>query len=157
MIDTETQAHLESGSALIIGTVGADGRPHATRGWGLDVVDAARGVVRVLLAADDADVGDHVATTGRIAITGSDVATLATIQAKGRVQVVEPATAADRRRAARYCDAMFGAIGEVDGTPRELLERLVPTGYLACVVELDEWFDQTPGPRAGAPMGAGAV
>ena len=54
MFSEEMVAFLESGCSLILGTVGADGAPHAGRGWGLDVVDPATGRVRLLLDAADA-------------------------------------------------------------------------------------------------------
>jgi hypothetical protein len=40
----------------------------------------------------------------------------------------------------------------VDGTERRLLERLVPSDYTAWTVAIDEVYDQTPGPGAGAPL-----
>ncbi len=34
-----------------------------------------------------------------------------------------------------------------------LTERLRPAAYVACTVEIDEAYDQTPGPGAGARLG----
>ena len=42
MFDPETRAFLESGCGLLVGTVGADGEPHAGRGWGMDVLEPGR-------------------------------------------------------------------------------------------------------------------
>lgn len=160
MIDTQTRALLEGGGALIVGTVDDDGHPHAARGWGLDIVEGhSEGEgeeVRVrLLVPDDDPVALATLRPGcRVAVTATDVASLVSVQTKGRVLELEPATAADRRRVRRYCDAFFGEVERVDGTPLALLERLVPRDVRACTVVLDEWYDQTPGPRAGTPLGA---
>jgi hypothetical protein len=49
---------------------------------------------------------------------------------------------------------MFEAVHDVDGHPFALVERLLPSSFLVCELEVDEFFDQTPGPRAGARLDA---
>ena len=121
MIEVAAQALLESGCALLIGTVDSDGMPNAGRAWGLDVLDPAADRVRIVLAGDDAVTVANLRSTGRLAVTGTDIETLRSVQAKGHVVSIEKATAADRRRAARYRDAFFSDIETVDATPRVLL------------------------------------
>lgn len=154
MIDTQTRTLLEGGGALIVGTVDDDGHPHATRGWGLDLLEAEEVRVRLLVPDDDPVALATLSPGCRLALTATDIGSLVSVQAKGRVLELEPATAADHRRVRRYCDAFFGEVERVDGTPLVLLERLVPRDVCACTVVLDEWYDQTPGPRAGTPLGA---
>ncbi len=152
VLDPETVAFLESGSALIVGTVSDDGVPRATRGHGLNVLrgDALR--VRLLLDGDDPLTVEHARAGGRIAITAASVPTLRSLQLKGRATAVEPATDADRDRAHQYSEEFFDDITRSDGTPRVLLERIRPGDYVAATVEVDEVFDQTPGPSAGAQL-----
>jgi hypothetical protein len=154
VLDSELVSFIESGCGLIVAAVGADGEPFAARAWGADVVDAATGLVRVLLDADERLLA-HLESTGVIAFTGADVRTLRSAQLKGRVMSIEPATASDTARAARYCDEFFVVLKEVEGTPRELLDRIVPAALVACSVVVGEAFDQTPGPRAGRSVGGG--
>ncbi len=139
-----------------MGTVGPDGAPYASRAWGLTLIATATSPVRLLLDAADATTlanlereGDH---GGRIAITGADVRTLRSFQLKGRVVAFEAVTEADHQKADRYCDDFFTDIEVTDGTPRVLTERLRPARYVACTVEVEEAFDQTPGPQAGSPV-----
>ena len=146
----------ERGCALTVATVGPEGAPHASRAWGLTMTAATTSPVRLLLDAADAVTlanlardGDH---GGRIAITGADVRTLRSFQLKGRVTALEAATEEDHEKADRYCDDFFADIQVTDGTPRVLTERLRPARYVACTVEVDEAFDQTPGPHAGSPV-----
>jgi hypothetical protein len=68
------------------------------------------------------------------------------------VLCVEDATAADRRRAVRHCDALLGDIERTDAVPRALTERLLPPGYRACVAVIEQLCDQTPGPRAASEV-----
>ncbi|MGZ4693887.1 MAG: pyridoxamine 5'-phosphate oxidase family protein [Acidimicrobiales bacterium] len=154
MFEPEMITLLQSGCAAIVGTVGPDGYPHAGRAWGLDVVDAGRGTLRMLIDADDELTVDHLSGDGAVAITAANVPTLRSVQVKGRSLGVEPATAADDARAQRFCDEFFTDIVETDGTERILVERLVPLRYLVCHVQVEEIFDQTPGPSAGAPLAA---
>jgi hypothetical protein len=152
VFDEDRTTFLESGCALILGTVLPDGGPHAGRGWGLTVLDD--GQVRLLLDAEDVAMVDQAAAGGAIAITGASVRTLRSIQLKGSAVSVEAASVEDAARACRYCDAFFGDIVDTDGIDRALVERMMPLGYVACTVAIEHLFDQTPGPGAGARLPA---
>jgi len=156
VFDDETTAFLMSGCALIIGTVRADGEPHAGRGWGLDVVvDAGdRAEVRLLLDADDLTTIELAAADGAMAITAANVRTLRSVQMKGRSLGLAAPAAGDDERARRYVDQFFTDIEDTDGTSPELLAAFEPSGFVACNVEIVERYDQTPGPGAGAPIPA---
>lgn len=151
VLDDEITAFLQSGCALIVGTVAADGEPHAGRAWGLDVTSSGDTAhLRLLLDADDATTIEHAAAGGAIAITATSVRTLRSVQLKGSTLELEVAGQDDGERAQRYLDQFFTDIRETDGTDLALTDRLVPSGYVACSVVVHERFDQTPGPGAGA-------
>ena len=156
MLAPETISLLEGGCGVIIGTVGDDGAPHASRGWGITVVSAEPPEVRLLLDVDDPVAVANLTANGRVAVTGGDIHTLHAIQFKGEATIVEPATDDDRRRASRYTDDFFRNINDVDGTPLELLYGLGARDYTACVVRIAELYDQTPGPGAGTRLGGTA-
>jgi hypothetical protein len=141
-------AFLQSGCALIVGTVDAAGEPCGSRAWGCQVVDPA-GELRVLLPSDDATALANLATTQRIALTAADPLTLRSAQLKGRVSALEPPSAADRARSSRYVEAFFEIITALDGLDRDLVERVVPAELVAVDVTVEASFDQTPGPSAG--------
>lgn len=154
MFDPETSAFLESGCALVVGTVHADGEPHAGRAWGLDLVGpGATPTMRLLLDADDTTTIELAAGGGAIAITATSVRTLSSVQLKGRSLGLASAAPDDAARARRYMDLFFADITATDGTRAELLERFEPTAFVACAIEVHERFDQTPGPGAGARIG----
>jgi hypothetical protein len=152
VFDEATVALIESGASLVIGLVDADGAPLATRGWGVTVLDATTGTVRLLIDADDEPALALLADNANLALTAGNVRTLEAQQFKGQVLAIEPTTSADDERAAQFFDELSLAIHEADGTAREATERLVPTRYVACMVVFGEMFDQTPGPGAGAPI-----
>ncbi|MGK2928339.1 MAG: pyridoxamine 5'-phosphate oxidase family protein [Acidimicrobiales bacterium] len=147
MIDQGLTALLERGCAMVVGTVGEDGWPHAQRAWGCSVVDAT--TVRVLLDGSDAVIAAHIAGGGRIAITSADVRTLHSVQLKGLVTAVVPPNDEDLDRCERHNEELFTDIELTDFYPRELSSRMVPPEYRVAVVEVDEIYDQTPGPGAG--------
>ena len=155
MLEGEVAGFLESGCGLIIGLVRPDGVPFPCRAWGLDVLDASAGTVRVLVAAGElARVGlgrDELAGAA-IAVTGSDVRTLHTVQVKGTVDGVSDATPVDLKRVRRHTSAFFDVIVELDQIAREALERMVPVDYVTVALTVTEAYDQTPGPGAGARM-----
>jgi hypothetical protein len=155
VFDAEQATFLQSGCSLILGTVLPDGEPHAGRGWGLDLLPVP-GEVRLLLDAEDSTTVARAAAGGPVAITAADVRTLRSMQLKGRARSVEPASPEDVARAARYRDEFLGDIAEVDGVGRDLTDRIVPVGYLACTVAVDCAFDQTPGPGAGTQLASPA-
>ena len=160
MLDERLVAFLESGCSIIVGIVGDDGEPHARRGWGIDVLDAGAGRIRLLLEANGGGPRgpglEGWAGAPRIAITGADIHTLYSVQCKGAVVRAEALTDDDRARHEAFCAAMFEHIHEVDGFPLEMIVRMRPNDLVALEVEVDELFDQTPGPRAGTPIAPSA-
>ena len=52
--------------------------------------------------------------------------------------LIEPVTAADRIRTDAYLASYFATINETDGTPVELLRRLVPRDFVALVMTVEE-------------------
>ena len=89
-------------------------------------------------------------TTGAFALTVTHFTTFVSYQLKGHALRVEPATAGGShplrhvlRRVRRTRST------RLDGTPEELIWRLLPPGIVACIVTVDSVFDQTPGPAAG--------
>jgi predicted pyridoxine 5'-phosphate oxidase superfamily flavin-nucleotide-binding protein len=156
VLSPETTAFLEGGPALIVGTVSADGAPTATNAWGVTVLSAATGECRVLLDRDAERALANLEETRAIALTGADVATVFSVQLKGRCIRIEPATDADRARSDDYIEAFFDNVIRTDRRNPTSLNRLRPNGILASIVRFEEIFDQTPGPGAGAALHTGS-
>jgi hypothetical protein len=159
LFDDATAAFLHSGCALIIGTVDAEGQPHAGRGWGLDLLDEddprrPEGAVaaRLLVDADDTVTIDNLAGGCAVAITATSVRTLHSLQLKGRGLGVGRALPEDLDRAARFCELFYTDIHETDHTDPVVTRRMTPSGYARCWFTITEVYDQTPGPRAGASV-----
>ncbi|MCU0259463.1 MAG: pyridoxamine 5'-phosphate oxidase family protein [Ilumatobacteraceae bacterium] len=149
MLDPATIEFLHGGCALLVGTVDASGRPHAGRGHGLTVLADEPVRVRLLVDAEDTRTVENLDRGALVAVCTADVPTLRSLQLKGRVMSVEPPTPADLAKHRQYADDFTRDIHETDGEPIEILERWADRPVVACVIEIDDTFDQTPGPAAG--------
>jgi hypothetical protein len=111
--------------------------------------------LRVYVDADDTQLVPELAPSARIAVTGGDVTTLASAQVKGLVRTIDELTALDVATRERATEAFIRDVHETDRTPREMLERMVPARFVAVTLDVEELYDQTPGPKAGATLPAG--
>lgn len=149
MFTLDVMSIIEAGTSLIVGTVGPDGEPRASRAFALTVVDPDANVVRLVLSADDPIVVANLAT-GALAVTAADVRTLRSVQLKGRITQIEPPTVDDLATAHEHAELFFAAIADTDGHPPSLTRQLLPIDSIAVEMVVEELFDQTPGPSAGS-------
>ena len=147
----ELAAMSEAGAGFIVGTVAPDGTPCATRAWSAEVIDAAQRRVRFMVSADEPVVVENLQGAG-VCLTAADVATFRSVQWKGRVVAIEPPSANDLTIAEAHTTRFFDAVNRMDGTPFELLDRMRPIEVIAVEMVVDEVYDQTPGPGAGASL-----
>ena len=147
--DRDVAAFFETGCSTVLGFVLPSGEPFASRAWGTRLLAGEPLRARVLIPAATAR---RIEPPFALAMTGADVRTLRSVQAKGQVIGYEPLTADDRDTVRQHCDEFFTAVEEADGTPRSLVDRMVPTDLVAATFELASLYDQTPGPGAGARL-----
>jgi len=155
--DEAVTSHLHSGCALLVGTIGADGQPWASRGWGLTVIDADAGRLRLLVEADDPETVARLRAGGRVAITATSVINFKSIQVKGRGVAIVELTEDDQRRRDQYVHDLVHDIHSVEGYAKDVLESWARRRVVPCIVEVDTSFDQTPGPSAGAAVDRGTA
>jgi hypothetical protein len=146
---SELMAMIDSGAGLVVATVSDDGEPRADRAWAAAVVDENRRRVRFVMSADDPAVVRNL-EAGSVSLTGAEVVTYQSIQLKGRPVVVEPPTDDDVEMARVQTASFFAAVHRADGNPVEALSRMLPLQMVAVEMIVEETFDQTPGPSAGA-------
>lgn len=152
MIDQQLDGAIAAGNGLIVGSVGSDGEPRATRAWSAVVTNHTTRHVRVVVSADDPATEEHL-NGGVLALTGAHILTLQATQLKGPVVAVEEPTASDIHTMAAHSTAFFDAVMATDGNPIELLQRLLPTRVVAVEFLVEEIYDQSPGPGAGERLG----
>jgi len=148
VIEPQVAEQLESPCSLLVGTVAPDGLPDATRGWGVDVLGPDR--LRVLIAADAPRTLANLSGGGRVALTTTNFRTMVSWQLKGRALLLEAASAADRIYFDEFCAGCLGILVPLHETAEERISRMIPAGVVACEMLVEQVFDQTPGPDAGA-------
>jgi hypothetical protein len=146
---------LESPCSLCIGTVDAANMPLAARAWSVRV-SPDRLHVRTILPGDAGTI-DNLRTNGLLALTATNFATNVSVQIKGHVDVIEPETDEDVRRRLAFIADIKEALLELEGIAPELVARLVPPTFVACEMTVEDVFDQTPGPAAGARRATSGV
>jgi len=145
---------LHSGCALLVGGADSTGRPHASRGYGLTVMDGEPVRVRLLVDADDATTLDNLQPNAPVAITAASVPNLSSVQLKGRVVQLQPVNEVDEAKRVQYSSDLTNDIHRTDGDQLAVIRPWSERSVVACIVEVEATFDQTPGPSAGAPLSA---
>jgi hypothetical protein len=148
LIEPEVAELLESPSSLLVASVSMDGVPDATRGWSVVLLGPDR--VRVLLASNAGRTLANLERGGAMALTVTHFLTLVSWQLKGHAAAIEPPTPADQIRYDAFCSECVRILHESEGTPAAVIWRMVPPGIVACEMTVEQVFDQTPGPEAGA-------
>ncbi len=152
-IPQDVTEFLDGGVSILVGSVDEHGRPECTRGMGVEVDgDAGRLTVYVPIVGADRTLA-NLGLGRRIAITFSRPYDNRTCQVKGRVRATSPASAEDVARQQRWFAAYVEQLAIV-GIARAATRRWRITPSVAVEVEVDELFEQTPGPGAGKRIGA---
>ena len=149
LADPATDEYLCGGRSLLICTVDSEGRPHASRLFGLTIVEAASGLIRVLVPADDVVALANIRACRPIAVTATNVTNLHSLQCKGLGVSVEVLTTSDEATQAVYTDAFLREVHVSTGYPMDVLLRSAGRTMMPCLITVDSSFDQTPGPSAG--------
>lgn len=154
--DGDVTAFLESACVTIVGLVLDGGQPFASRGWGTKVrPGGVEGRLRLNLPAGSmAAAGRRPGDSNRfpIALTGCDIRTLRSVQAKGVAFAIEEPDGDDLARFHAYRDEVMATVADTDGDDLFLEARWAPLDIVTVTVDVTELYDQTPGPGAGSPL-----
>lgn len=146
----EVAQFLDSGAAMLGASADDAGRPEAFRVWGARACGDRR--VRILASTDACDTFQRVGAGTLVALLVTDISTFRSLQLKGRATSSPlPPDPDDMVRFRRY-DEQFGDALEAIGHPRQLGTSLRPLAIFTVELDVDRFFDQTPGPGAGAPV-----
>lgn len=155
MIHPDLYEFLESGVSVLVGTRSDRLFPDCCRGFGAMVGEDGREVTVYL---PDATCGESLANlrdNGAIAVCFSRAIDHRSLQIKGEAVEIREADEKDRKRILRYRRALAESLGVV-GVPPQVTLRIAHWPCRAVRVRVNAVFDQTPGPGAGAALGAPA-
>lgn len=151
MITAKLRSIVKEGLSVAVGTVDAEGFPACCRAFALTSTDDFETVTVFLPVATSQVTVANVATTRRVAITCSEPLTHNSLQIKGLMREVRLATAAEEPTVQRHLDGFAGILAEL-GLPEHITRSVNHWPAFAIEVSVEEVFDQTPGPKAGAAI-----
>ena len=108
--------------------------------------------LRLLLDGADAVTVESLSVGSNLSITTCAIESLVSFQFKCRSLGVEQPDDADRAEADRFRQAFTDEVTRVDGLAADILTAWVRPIRYVCVAEVEQVFDQTPGPRAGGAV-----
>jgi nitroimidazol reductase NimA-like FMN-containing flavoprotein (pyridoxamine 5'-phosphate oxidase superfamily) len=153
LITEELAAFMRRGVVTFLGTTDAMGTPEVARATG--IAPAGRGRLRLLISADATVTLTNLEGGSEVAVLVTDITDYRSVQWKGRlVEVAAVVTPGDLAMSDHNFE-QFRAACRVVGVDHEQAWRMWPVQPVAVVVEVDELFDQTPGPQAGRTVVAG--
>ena len=143
-------AFIASGVGMVGASAGDDLVPEAFRLWGVSW--DPDGHLRALISSDATRTLATVKPGAWLSLTFVDM-TMRSVQVKGRaVSGPELPNRADVEVMRRYRTDMVAAFA-TRGVPSLLLDAIRPLAVFALTVAVEELYNQTPGPKAGARFG----
>jgi hypothetical protein len=152
----ELVAMMARGVSVIVASRDAALRPNLMRAVGSRVEEDGRTITVYLARRQSRQVVQDLGATGHIAVVFSEPSTHRSVQLKASRVQMRNADAQDTPVLSRYREAMEREIQQVGFAPP--LTRAMLAHRLDDVVAVqftpEQAFDQTPGPRAGTPLGS---
>ncbi len=152
-ISPELADFLDGGLSMLVGTCDAEARPECTRAAGLRLDREADRLTLFLPTAGAERTLANLTANARIAVTFSRPHDHRTYQLKGRVRSVAATTTDDQAQQQRWLAAFVEQLAIV-GVGRSLSRRWRIVPSVAVAVDVEELYEQTPGPSAGKKVGA---
>jgi hypothetical protein len=151
LIDRELSQFLESGISILFATCAADRQPEGIRAFGARFSPDGREVTIFVPADLVPSVLPSIAAGRRAAVCFSRPSDNRSVQLKGPVLAVAPATPADRSVVDRYRKAFAKELAWL-GLPLSTGLRMAHWPSLAVRLRIEAVYQQTPGPGAGEPL-----
>jgi hypothetical protein len=153
VIDRDLASFLERGNSMVVATRNAALEPHATRICGLRVLGSDRVAVLVPRATSAQTIAD-LRQNGEIAICVSWPRNFHSVQLKGRCVRIAESAPDDLLASEQQLHSFADAIAQF-GFGRAQARNLWLFDTWRVEVEVTSAYAQTPGPGAGARLGAG--
>ena len=141
----------DGGTSVLVGSADTNAVPACCRGIAVSTDATLTRAVVYVPVATSRDVVANAATTRKLAVMITRVVEHVGVQLKGTVEAIRMAGDDEapfvRRRLNQFADVLDGI-----GLPRRIFRSVSHWPAFAVELKVDEVFDQTPGPRAGASI-----
>jgi len=154
LLAPEHIALIDKGVSAIVASRDAALRPSLMRAVGTGISADGTQLTVFVTRSQSRQLLQDIAANGEVAVVFSQPTSHRTVQLKARRATLRAATEADRPLLQRYLASMEQEIGAIGHAP--IFVRAMLAHRLDDVVAIgfapEQAFDQTPGPRAGAPL-----
>jgi hypothetical protein len=151
MLTAELAEFLHGGVVVVAATRSAQNVPELTRGWGPRVWDDGTVVTLCLSTTTGSRTRENLEQNGTVAATFVLPTTYRGVQLKGEVTSTSEPTEDELRRVDEHLARLTGQT-RVLGVPDEVMARLRKPPFVCVSFRVQEVYDQTPGPGAGARL-----
>jgi len=151
MTDPRVRRCLERGMSVLVGTVDEHGRPSCCRALALTSNDDLATVTAYVPVATSRAVIADIAATRRMAVVANQPIEHLSFQLKGTTGTTRLARDDERDVVRDHVDG-FGDVLNDLGVPRRITRSLTYWPAFAIELQVEEIFEQTPGPKAGARL-----
>jgi hypothetical protein len=151
VLPTALVPFLEGGNSLLVGTRDSERMPHVARAVGIRVSPDRTQFTLFLPEGPAARAIRDLESVPLVALTVSEPPTHRTVQVKGQVLALRTPTSEERAWVESYPER-FANVVAYAGLARATVMRLHVWPARAIDVAMTDLFDQSPGPRAGAPL-----
>lgn len=148
MSDSWSSLYLDAGTSVVVASVDAKGLATCCRAVAIRSGADVRTVTVYVPVATSRDVIANVAVTRRLAVSVSQPLDHQTIQLKGTTTSVRLAAEAEKEFVEQRLMKFADTLSEV-GLPRRITRSITHWPAFAIDLEVEQVFEQTPGPKAG--------
>ena len=151
MIDARVQRCLGSASSVLVGTVDLQGRPSCCHAAAIKPDDDLKTVAVYLPIATSQQIIQDIANTHRLAVSATHVIDHFSIQLKGTAHTARLAGEGEAAFVEHHHEAFADVLLRL-GVPRRITRSIAHWPAFVVDMHVEEVFEQTPGPNAGAPL-----
>lgn len=141
----------DGGTSVLVGSADAGAVPACCRGIAVDTDRSLAKATVYVPVATSRDVVANAATTKKLAVMITRVVEHVGVQLKGTVQTIRLAADDEAPFVRRRLNEFADVLDEL-GLPRRIFRSVAHWPAFAIEVTVEEIYDQTPGPRAGASV-----
>lgn len=151
MLDQRIRRCLEAGASVLVATVDGRGIPSCCRASAITSNDDLKTLAIYLPIATSQQTIKDIATTHRLAVAATHVVEHVSIQLKGTASTARLARDDEAALVESRHEAFADVLHNI-GLPRRLTRSVVHWPAFVVDMKVEEIFEQTPGPHAGARL-----
>ena len=151
MTDDRIRCCLGTGTSIFVGTIAADGTPMCCRAIALHSDDGLSTATIYVPIATSRETLANLATTRRLAVVVTRPIEHQSVQLKGTSRTARLAREDEEGLVLSYLESLADVLDGI-GIPRRATRAFAHWPAFAIEMQIDQIFEQTPGPRAGTRL-----